>query len=52
MTNKPDQSVSKGDSVVEEDAVSADATTAKPKKVAAKKSVKKKGNGQAQGYDC
>ena len=42
MTNKPDQSVSKRDSVVEEDAVSAATTAAKPKKVAAKKSVKKK----------
>ena len=42
MTNKPDQSVDKGDSVVQEDAVSADATAAKPKKVAAKKVGKKK----------
>ena len=42
MTNKPDQSVGKGDSVVQEDAVSAAATAAKPKKVAAKKVSKKK----------
>ena len=42
MTNKPDQSADKGESVVQEDAISADATTAKPTKVAAKKSPKKK----------
>ena len=42
MTNKPDQSVSEEDSVVQEDAIAADAPAAKPKKVAAKKSTKKK----------
>ena len=42
MTNQPDLSAEEGDSVVQEDAVSTDATTAKPTKVAAKKSVKKK----------
>ena len=42
MTNKPDQTVNEEDSVVQEDAVSTDATAAKPTKVAAKKSVKKK----------
>ena len=42
MTKKPDQSIDEGDSVVQEDAVSAATTAAKPKKVAAKKSSKKK----------
>ena len=43
MTNKPDQPVAEEeDSVVQEDAISADATAAKPTKVAAKKSTKKK----------
>ena len=42
MTNEPDQSVSEEDSVVQEDAIPADATAAKPTKLAAKKSVKKK----------
>mgnify|MGYP003115565625 CR=1 FL=1 len=43
MTNKPDQTVAEeGGSVVQEDAIAADATAAKPTKVAAKKSVKKK----------
>jgi len=43
MTNKPDQTVAEeGGSVVQEDAIPADATAAKPTKVAAKKSVKKK----------
>ena len=42
MTSEPDQPVNKEDSVVQEDAVSADETAAKPKKVAAKKSPKKK----------
>jgi len=42
MTNQPDQTVNEGDSVVQEDAVSADETAAKPKKVAPKKSPKKK----------
>ena len=42
MTNQPDQTVNEEDSVVQEDAVSADETAAKPKKVAAKKSPKKK----------
>ena len=44
MTDKPDQPVAEeGVSVVQEDAISADATAAKPTKVAAKKSPKKKG---------
>ena len=43
MTDKPDQPVAEeGVSVVQEDAISADATAAKPTKVAAKKSTKKK----------
>jgi hypothetical protein len=42
MTNKPDQSVNEEDSVVQEDAVSVDATAAKPTNVATKKSSKKK----------
>jgi hypothetical protein len=43
MTDKPDQTVAEeGDSVVQEDAVSADETAAEPKKVAEKKSPKKK----------
>ena len=43
MTNQPDQPVAEeGDSVVQEDAVSTDAYTAKPTKVAAKKSTAKK----------
>ena len=42
MTNQPDQTVNEEDSVVQEDAVSADETAAKPKKVAPKKSPKKK----------
>ena len=43
MTNKPDQAAAKeGDSFVQEDAIASDAYTAKPTKVAAKKSVKKK----------
>ena len=42
MTNKPDQSADEGDSVVQEDAISVDATAAKPTKVAAKKSATKK----------
>ena len=42
MTNQPDQTVNEEDSVVQEDAVSADETAAKPKKVASKKSPKKK----------
>ena len=43
MTDKLDQPVTEeGDSVVQEDAISADATAAKPTKVAAKQSVKKK----------
>ena len=42
MTNEPDQSVSEEDSVVQEDAISDNATAAKPKKVAAKKSTAKK----------
>jgi hypothetical protein len=43
MTDKPDQPVAEeGVSVVQEDAISADATAAKPKKMAEKKSAKKK----------
>ena len=42
MTNQPDQTVNEEDSVVQEDAVSADETAARPKKVAPKKSPKKK----------
>lgn len=42
MTNQPDQTVNEEDSVVQEDAVSADETAAEPKKVAPKKSPKKK----------
>ena len=42
MTNKPDQSVSEEDSVVQEDAIAVDATTAEPTNVATKKSSKKK----------
>ena len=42
MTNKPDQSVSEEDSVVQEDAVSVDAAAAEPTNVATKKSSKKK----------
>ena len=42
MTNQPDLSAEEGDSVVQEDAVSTDAYTARPTKVAAKKSTKKK----------
>ena len=42
MTNQPDLSAEEGDSVVQEDAVSTDAYTAKPTKVAAKKSTAKK----------
>ena len=43
MTDKPDQPVTEeGDSVVQEDAISDNATAAKPKKVAAKKSTAKK----------
>ena len=42
MTNQPDLSAEEGDSVVQEDAISTDATAAKPTKVAAKKSTKKK----------
>jgi len=47
MTDKPDQPVTEeGDSVVQEDAISADATAAKPTKVVAKKSAKKKAAGK------
>ena len=43
MTNEPDQTVAEEeDSVVQEDAISADAPAAEPTKVAAKKSTKKK----------
>ena len=43
MTNEPDQTVAEEeDSVVQEDAISADATATKPKKMAEKKSAKKK----------
>ena len=46
MTNKPDQSVSEEDSVVQEDAVSVDAAAAEPTNVATKKSSKKKATGK------
>ena len=47
MTDKPDQPVTEeGDSVVQEDAISDNATAAKPTKVAAKKSAKKKAAGK------
>ena len=46
MTNKPDQSVSEEDSVVQEDAIAVDATTAEPTNVATKKSSKKKATGK------
>jgi len=47
MTNKPDQPVAEEEgSVVQEDAIAADATAAKPTKVAAKKSTTKKAAGK------
>ena len=48
MTNEPDQSASEEDSVVQENAVPADATAAKPNKMDAKKSSKKNGTLQNQ----